>query len=112
LLRCGLAAGVDGKSVHVSVTLSGSPAATRKRKSRVSFTDPSGKPAASSRTQSLRRSPVNDNTSSSSTRPQPWQLDGIAGVVASIECAELTSAAFSSAADGVSRSAALAWPEG
>ena len=40
LLMCGLAAGVDGKSVHASVALSGSPAATVNVNVRVSFDRP------------------------------------------------------------------------
>src|ERR1700709_1965708 len=62
-------------------------------------------------TDSLRVWPVKNRAFSSSTRPQPWQLAGMA-VVPAMFTAELTSVALSSAAEGVKPLAGFLAPVG
>src|SRR5262245_6696778 len=111
LLRWGLAAGVEGKSVQARVAFSGCPAVTAKVKVRVSLLEPDGKAGASSFTHRVRTSPVKWSALSSRMRPQPWQLEGMA-VAPVMEVAEFTRVARSSAAEGVKPLAGTAAPEG
>src|SRR5215470_4794748 len=112
LLRFTLAAGVDGKSVHASVTRSDCPAATLSENVLVCPVAPCAKPASSA-TNSVRAWPVKNSVSSSSTRPQPWQLLGTGPVpVPVIVLVELSKVALTSAALGLKRFAVTAAPVG
>src|SRR4029078_913446 len=93
LLRLVAAAGVDGKSVHARVALNDSPVLTEKVKVRSSLVEPVAKGVAVSFTVSLRVWPVKNRAFSSSTRPQPGQLAGMA-VVPAMLTAELTRVAL------------------
>ena len=107
----GMAAGVDGKSVQARVALSGWPAATVSVKVRLSPVEPPGKAGAWSLTNSLRGWPSKCSAFSSSTRPQPWQLEGMA-VAPVMDAAEFTSVARISAAEGVKPFPATSRPVG
>ena len=78
---------------------------------RSSLVEPVVKAVASSLAQSLRVWPVKKRAFSSSTRPQPWQLAGMA-VVPVMLMAELTSVALSRAAEGVKPLAEFSLPVG
>ncbi len=80
-----------------------------KVKVRSSLVEPVLKAVASSFTHSLRVWPVKNRAFSSSTRPQPWQFDGMA-VAPVMLTAELTSVALSRAAEGVKALARLSLP--